>query len=56
MTVDGALSSSWDTENVKGHPRKFYSLTRDGKRLLDEMTEEFERMLNIFHELEKNKE
>jgi PadR family transcriptional regulator, regulatory protein PadR len=48
MTVDGVLSSSWDIENVKGHPRKFYSLTKAGNRVLDEMSEEFERMFKIF--------
>jgi PadR family transcriptional regulator PadR len=51
MTVDGVLSSSWDIENVKGHPRKFYSLTKTGNRVLDEMSEEFERMFGIFKTL-----
>jgi PadR family transcriptional regulator PadR len=53
MTVDGVLSSMWETENVKGHPRKFYSLTKTGNRLLEEMTEEFERMVQIFRKLAK---
>jgi DNA-binding PadR family transcriptional regulator len=38
---------------VKGHPRKFYSLTKTGNRLLEEMTEEFERMVQIFRKLAK---
>jgi PadR family transcriptional regulator PadR len=54
MTVDGVLSSSWDIENVKGHPRKFYSLTKAGNRFLDEMSEEFERMFGIFKTLGVN--
>ena len=48
MTVDGVLAASWDIENVKGHPRKFYSLTKVGNKILDEMSEEFERMFGIF--------
>jgi PadR family transcriptional regulator PadR len=53
MTVDGPLSSVWETENVKGHPRKFYSLTPDGQKFLDEMNAEFERMVRIYQQLEK---
>lgn len=53
MTADGLLSATWDTENLKGHPRKFYSLTRDGSRVLDEMTEEFDRMVKILRQLSK---
>ena len=53
MTADGVLSSLWQTENVKGHPRKFYSLTREGTRMLDEMIEEFERMLRAYRSLAK---
>lgn len=49
MTADGVLTSCWETENTKGHPRKFYSLTRDGSRLLDHMAKEFEEMITIFH-------
>lgn len=48
MTTDGVLGSVWETENLKGHPRKFYSLTREGKKLLDEMNGEFERMVLIY--------
>src|SRR5437660_1271591 len=41
MSADGLLTAIWETENLKGHPRKFYSLTKDGVRLLNEMNEEF---------------
>lgn len=51
MTADGVLSSVWETEASKGHPRKFYSLTREGKKLLEEMDEEFGRMVEIYHSL-----
>jgi PadR family transcriptional regulator, regulatory protein PadR len=30
MTEDGLLASTWETEGIKGHPRKFYSLTKRG--------------------------
>jgi PadR family transcriptional regulator, regulatory protein PadR len=51
MTVEGTLSASWETDNLKGHPRKFYSLTKDGKRVVDDMTNEFERMVQIFKQI-----
>ena len=53
MTVDGILASVWETENIKGHPRKFYSLTKDGKKLLQEMQIEFEKMAQIYKQIIK---
>ena len=55
MMVDKVLSAVWETENLKGHPRKFYTLTKDGTRLLDGMVVEFERMLQIYKDLGKEK-
>ncbi len=51
MTADGLLAANWDTENLKGHPRKFYSLTTRGKGALDSMVAEFSEMVEIFHKL-----
>jgi PadR family transcriptional regulator PadR len=56
LTVDGILSSYWETQNVKGHPRKFYSLTKEGAKTLSQMEDEFEGMTAIFKALKKNKE
>ncbi len=53
MTSDKLLSSFWETENIKGHPRKFYQLTKDGSKYLDEMTSEFEKMIKIFRDIQK---
>ena len=53
MTVDGILSSVWETENVKGHPRKFYSLTKDGKKTLAEMQSEFENLAQIYKQINR---
>lgn len=53
MTLEGLLSSAWETENVKGHPRKFYSLTKAGRHVLDEMGAEFNEMHRIYKKLEK---
>jgi PadR family transcriptional regulator, regulatory protein PadR len=47
MTDDGLLASSWETQNVKGHPRKFYALTKKGGESLCEMEGEFNRMVEI---------
>lgn len=51
MTVDGTLTSSWETENLKGHPRKFYSLTAQGEKLLKDMSSEYGRMNEVLTEL-----
>jgi PadR family transcriptional regulator PadR len=53
MNAEGWLASTWETENLKGHPRKFYSLTKDGQRFLSEMGDEFEQMVLIFKKLGK---
>lgn len=52
MSTENILSTVWDTENVKGHPRKFYSLTEKGNQLLQEMQLEFKKILEIFKQLE----
>ncbi|RYZ76356.1 MAG: PadR family transcriptional regulator [Proteobacteria bacterium] len=53
MSADGVLGASWETENIKGHPRKFYSLTKEGTRLLTDMESEFTEMVSIFKQLSK---
>jgi len=53
MTEDQILKSIWDTENVKGHPRKFYSLTKDGIKMLGEMKLEYSRLYKIYVNLNK---
>jgi PadR family transcriptional regulator PadR len=44
MTKDGLLQSRWETENIQGHPRKFYSLTKLGENTLNVMYEEYQEM------------
>lgn len=53
LTEDGLLKSSWETENVKGHPRKFYALTKKGRQATGEMEEEFDKMIDIISALQK---
>lgn len=53
MTADKILQAVWETENAKGHPRKFYSLTREGARILEDMKAEFESMVAIFKAAQK---
>ncbi len=55
MNADGLLAATWETENLKGHPRKFYSLTKEGSRFLKEMDQEFEQMVVIYQKLGKPK-
>lgn len=53
MTTDGILQAVWETENIKGHPRKFYSLTKAGTKQLEDMTNEFEKLVKIFKSVQK---
>ena len=53
MSADGLLAAAWETENLKGHPRKFYSLTKAGIRFLEEMNEEFRQMISIYEKIGK---
>lgn len=51
MTLEGTLSASWETDNLKGHPRKFYSLTKEGRRIAEDMKTEFDRMVGIYNNI-----
>lgn len=53
MSKEGTLKTLWETENLKGHPRKFYSLTKPGLVLLEEMKCEFEKMIKSFKGVQK---
>lgn len=55
MTQEDTLSAAWETESLKGHPRKFYSLTKEGKKLLHEMQAEFGRMNQTYQKLGEKK-
>lgn len=55
LTDDGLLKATWETENLKGHPRKFYSLTARGEQSLTAMEGEFNRMVDIVFNLQKTK-
>lgn len=53
LTEEGLLQSTWETENLKGHPRKFYSLTKRGIQSLSEMEDEFSKMVEIIFKIQK---
>lgn len=53
LTEEGWLQAAWETENIKGHPRKFYSLTRKGLQALTEMETEFGKMLVIMDRIQE---
>lgn len=55
MTADGVLKSVWETEQTKGHPRKYYLLTPAGSKAAEAMREEFQRMVKILKELSKER-
>lgn len=50
---DGLLKATWETQNIKGHPRKFYSLTKLGMQSLRDMESEFHKMMDIVISLQK---
>ena len=52
MTSEKLLVPTWETDAPKGHPRKFYSLTREGVRFLEEIRTEFHKMVEVFEALE----
>lgn len=56
MTTDGVLKANWQTNQVKGHPRKFYSLTLEGVQMIKEMNKVFINMTNIHKQLNKTGE
>jgi PadR family transcriptional regulator PadR len=56
MGADGQLAAEWETPASKGHPRKFYSLTREGSRLVQEMSSEFNQMVKVYRNIAKDTE
>lgn len=54
LTEDKLLSSTWVTEGNKGHPRKFYSLTKNGQNLLKDMKEEFQNLVGILGKINRS--
>ena len=56
MTQEDVLAATWETEAAKGHPRKFYALTKNGKRVLHEMQSEFDRMNETYQKLNREGE
>lgn len=55
MTSDGLLSSVWETKNL-AHPRKFYSITKTGKKIVQDMQEEFEKLTEVYNKIIKKEE
>lgn len=51
MTKDDQLSYKWELEGIKGHPKKYYMLTKSGDKFLLDMQEEFEAMIDTYKKL-----
>lgn len=51
MTADELLHPTWETQAGRGHPRKFYALTKKGASTLTKMKLEFENMNQIYQTL-----
>ncbi|MEK6705437.1 MAG: PadR family transcriptional regulator [Bdellovibrionota bacterium] len=55
MTNDGLLTSVWETDKST-HPRKFYSLTKVGKKTLQDMQAEFGKLAEVYKKLNRLEE
>lgn len=53
MGADGVLAATWETDGPKGHPRKFYSLTKEGFKFLSLLSNEFDEMVSIYKKLDQ---
>ena len=53
MGADGVLAATWETDGPKGHPRKFYSLTKEGFKFLSLLSHEFDEMVSIYKKLDQ---
>lgn len=52
LTNDRSLASMWETpKSGGGHPRKFYSLSPEGKKALEKMQDEYKRLNDVFKKL-----
>lgn len=52
LTKEQVLAPKWETENVSGHPRKYYEVTETGKKVLKLMNEHW---IEIQEGLEKTR-
>ena len=52
MHKNGWLESTWDTQTNSGHPRRFYQLSRRGKKLLPEMLLAYQKNNHSLEKLE----
>lgn len=55
LESDSFLKSSWEIQKNKGHPKKYYSLTKPGHQLISDMQKEFTFLWKIFAALSENK-
>lgn len=53
LTKEKVLAPKWQTENVSGHPRKYYQLTSLGKKILNDMDEQWQQLNDCFASLKK---
>ena len=52
MHKNGWLESTWDTQTNSGHPRRFYQLSKTGKKLLPEMLRAYQKNNHSLEKLE----
>ena len=55
MTREELLHAWWETDENKGHPRKFYRLTERGSEILELMQTEYRQNLGILERIRKER-
>lgn len=51
LTREKVLKSKWYTENVSGHPRKYYELSATGEKMFESMDVEWTEMITSIKNL-----
>jgi len=54
MSSEKSLRTEWETKKNKGHPRKFYSLSKTGAKALSLMKIEFNIMQNVLNKINES--
>ena len=53
LTREDLLAPKWETENLSGHPRKYYELTKRGQKVVDIMSEQWGNLSRTFTSLDR---
>jgi len=55
LAKEELLKPQWETENVSGHPRKYYSISSKGKKVIENMDHHWSETVESIHSLGEKK-